>query len=82
VDFTPPTPGGQGGKGKRTSKLGADGNTIEVTESATFETPDGPANVKATRKWTLSPDGKTLKIDMTVEGPNGTQVLKRTFVRK
>lgn len=82
VDFTPPTPGGGSGKGKRTSKLGADGNTIEVSESATFETPDGTANVKATRKWTLSPDGKTLKIDMTVEGPNGTQVFKRTFVRK
>jgi hypothetical protein len=82
VDFNPPTPGGQGGKGKRISKLGADGNSIEVTEQATFDTPEGTVNVQATRKWVLSPDGKTLKIDMTIEGPNGKQVLKRTFVRK
>ena len=82
VDFTPPTPDGQGGKGKRTSKLGADGNTSDVTESATFDTPEGAANIQATRKWTLSSDGKTLKIEMTVEGPNGKQVLKRTFIRK
>ncbi|HEX6284668.1 MAG TPA: amidohydrolase family protein [Pyrinomonadaceae bacterium] len=82
VDFVPKTPGGQSGKGRRTSKLGADGNSIDVTETATFDTPEGPFNVQATRKWVLSPDGKTLKIEMTVESPNGKQVLKRTFIRK
>ncbi len=82
VEFTPKTPGGQSGKGKRTAKLGADGNSIDVSETATFDTPEGALNVQATRKWTLSPDGKTLKIDMTVDGPNGKQVLKRTFIRK
>ena len=82
VDFTPRTPGGESGKGKRTSKLTADGNGFEVTETATFDTPEGTANIQATRKWMLSPDGKTLKIDMTVEGPNGKQMLKRTFVKK
>ena len=82
VDFTPRTPGGGSGKGKRTAKLGADGNSIEVSETATFDTPEGAFNVKATRKWTLSPDGKTLKIEMTVDGPNGQQVIKRTFVKK
>ena len=80
VDFTPRTPGGETGKGKRTSKWTADG--IEVSETATFDTPEGTTNIQATRKWALSPDGKTLKIEMTVEGPNGTQVLKRTFVKK
>ena len=82
VDFTPRGQGGQTGKGKRTAKLSADGHSIEVTETATFETPEGTVNVKATRKWMLSADGKTLKIDMTVEGPGGQQVLKRTFIRK
>ena len=82
VEFTPKTPGGQSGKGKRTAKLGTDGNSIEVSETATFDTPEGAVNVQATRKWTLSPDGKTLKIDMTVDGPNGKQLLKRTFIRK
>ena len=82
VEFTPKGLGGQTGKGKRTAKLGADGNSIEVSENATFDTPEGVATVQATRKWVLSPDGKTLKIDMTVDGPNGKQTLKRTFVRK
>jgi hypothetical protein len=35
-----------------------------------------------TRTWTLSADGKTLKIDITAEGPNGTQQVKRTFTKK
>ena len=82
VDFTPKTPGGQSGKGKRISKLGADGNSIEVSEKATFDTPEGAFNIEATRKWMLSPDGKTLKIEMTIDGPNGKQLIKRTFVRK
>ena len=82
VDFTPRGVGGQTGKGKRTAKLSADGNTIEVTETATFETPEGSLNVQATRKWTLSPDGKTLKIDMSIDGPAGQQTIKRTFIRK
>jgi imidazolonepropionase-like amidohydrolase len=82
VDFIPRGLGGQTGKGKRIAKLGADGRSIEVTENSTFETDEGTLNVQATRKWTLSADGKTLKIDMTVAGPNGQQVLKRTFIRK
>ena len=82
VDFAPKTPGGATGKGKRTAKWGADGSSIEVNEKATFDTPEGAITVEATRKWVLSPDGKTLKIDMTVDGPNGKQQLKRTFIKK
>jgi len=80
VEFTPKTPDGKSGKGKRTAKWGADG--IEVTETATFDTPEGSVTIRTTRNWILSPDGKTLKIDMTVDGPNGKQVLKRTFLKK
>lgn len=80
VEFTPKGLGGQVGKGKRTAKWAADG--IEVSETATFDTPEGAVTVQATRKWMLSADGKTLKIDMTVDGPNGKQLLKRTFIRK
>ncbi len=82
VEFTPKGIGGQVGKGKRTAKLGADGNSIEVSEQATFDTPEGAVSVQATRKWMLSADGKTLKIEMTVDGPNGKQASKRTFSRK
>ena len=82
VDFTPKTPGGQSGKGKRIAKWGADGNSIEVSENSTFDTPEGAINLQATRKWMLSTDGKTLQIDMTIDGPNGKQVIKRTFIKK
>ena len=82
VEFTPRGGGGQTGKGKRTAKLSADGKSIEVSETATFDTPEGSLTVQATRKWALSPDGKTLKIDLTIDGPNGQQVIKRTFIRK
>src|SRR6185503_8801146 len=82
VEFTPKGPGGVTGKGKRTAKWGADGKSIDVSETATFDTPDGAVTVQTTRKWVLSSDGKTLKIDMTIDDPNGKQVLKRTFVRK
>ncbi len=78
VEFTPRTGGGQNGKGKRTAKWATGGNGIEVNETATFDS----VTVQTVRKWVLSPDGKTLKIEMTIDGPNGQQVLKRTFVRK
>ena len=35
-----------------------------------------------TRVWTLAADGKTLKIDITADGPQGKQQVKRTFTRK
>ena len=82
VQFTPQTLGGESGKGKRTAKWAADGNGIEVNENSTFDGPEGTVNIRMTRIWTLSADGKTLKIDMTAEGPNGKQQIKRTFTRK
>jgi hypothetical protein len=82
ADFTPKAPNGQTGKGKRTAKWTADGNGIEVNENSTFDAPEGSVNVQIKRNWTLSADGKTLKIDITAEGPNGKQQIKRTFIRK
>ncbi|HKR13276.1 MAG TPA: hypothetical protein VJT15_14535, partial [Pyrinomonadaceae bacterium] len=82
AEFTPKGPGGLTGKGKRTAKWGAESGSIEVSETATFDTPDGAVTFQTTRKWVLSAGGKTLKIEMTVDGPNGKQLLKRTFIRK
>ena len=82
AEFTPRAPNGQTGKGKRTAKWAADGNGIEVNETSTFDGPDGAVNVQMSRVWTLSADGKTLKIDITADGPSGKQQVKRTFTRK
>jgi hypothetical protein len=81
-DFTPRGPNGLTGKGKRTTHWSADGNGLDVSESATFETPDGDVAVQATRKWTMAADGKTLTIELKVKDPNGTHESKRTFVKK
>lgn len=82
TEFTPRGINGMTGKGKRTAKWSTDGNGLDVSEEATFETPEGPVTVQATRKWTLAPDGKTLTIEMKVKDPNGTRESRRTFVRK
>jgi len=82
AEFTPKAPNGQAGKGKRTAKWAADGNGIEVNETSTFDGPEGAVNVQMTRKWILSADGKTLKIEIAAESPNGKQLIKRTFIKK
>lgn len=82
TEFTPRGPNGMTGKGKRTAKWTADGNGLEVSEEATFETPEGAVTVQITRRWAMASDGKTLTIEMTIKDPNGTRETKRTFVRK
>jgi hypothetical protein len=79
-EFTPKTPGGESGKGKRTAKWIADG--LEVNETSTFDGPEGPVTVQMKRTWELSADGKTLKIELVAEGPQGKQLVKRTFIKK
>ncbi|HEY0100957.1 MAG TPA: hypothetical protein VGB76_18560 [Pyrinomonadaceae bacterium] len=82
VDFTPQGPQGAIGKGKRTAKWSADGMGLEVSETATLDGPNGADEVSATRKWTLAPDSKTLTIELTFNGEQGTQKTKRVFVKQ
>jgi hypothetical protein len=82
ADFTPQGPQGAMGKGKRTAKWAADGTALEVTETVTLDGPGGPDDVTATRKWTLAADGKTMTIEITFSGEQGTQKTKRIFVKQ
>ena len=82
TDFTPQGPQGPMGKGKRTAKWSADGAALEVSETATLDGPNGPDEVSATRKWTLAADGKTLTIEITFNGEQGTQKTRRVFVKQ
>jgi hypothetical protein len=81
-DFAPALVGGGTGKGKRTSTLTADNSGFDATEEATLEGPEGPETVKAMRRWRISPDGKTLTIEMSFEGPNGAVSSKRVFTKQ
>ena len=82
ADFTPQGPRGAMGKGKRTAKWSGDGSTLEVSETAMLDGPNGPDEVSATRKWSLSADGKTLTVELTFNGEQGTQKTKRVFVKQ
>ena len=82
TDYKPPLMGPGTGKGRRTSKWTADRKGFDVTEKATVDTADGQATINATRKWTLSADGKTLTMDVTMTSPEGERVSKRIFTKK
>lgn len=82
TEFSPKAPNGQMGKGVRTARWTDDGNGIEVHEKSTFFGAEGQVDIQMTRRWTLSADGKTLRIELTVDGPQGKQQVKRTFIRK
>ena len=80
--FTPALVGGGKGKGKRTSTWTADGNGFDATEEAQVAGPEGEETIKATRRWRLSPDGKTLTVEMSFVGPGGSGKSKRVFTKK
>ena len=82
VDFTARLGNGQETKGKRVANWNAGGNGIDVREESTFDTPEGKVSITMRRKWTLSPDGKTLVIELNHTGPNGPVSSKRTFNKK
>ena len=85
-DFTVPLPPGAAApkKAKRTSKWTDDGNGFDVTEESVLNAPDGSeVTARATRRWRLSADGKTLTIEMETEhSRRGTSKSRRVFVKK
>ena len=82
TDFTPTLFGGGTGKGRRTATRAADGRAFDATEQATIPGPDGEAQVKATRRWSLSADGKTLTVEIALNGPMGEYKSKRHYDKK
>ena len=83
AEFTPALVGGGTSKGgKRTSTWSAEGKGFDATEEATIEGEEGTDTIKGTRKWQLSPDGKSLTIEMQLEGSQGQIKSKRVFVKQ
>lgn len=81
TDFVPP--GGQpGAKGKRKAMWLPAGRGVVVDDVVTSDTPNGPVTRKTMRKWTLSPDGKTLTVDYYFDDQRGSFEAKRVFARK
>lgn len=82
TDYKPPVMGPGTGKGRRTSTWTADRKGFDVIEKATIDSPDGQGTISATRKWTLSADGKTLTMDVAMTSAEGERVSKRIFTKK
>ncbi len=82
VEFTARLGAGQETRGKRVAKWSANGSGIEVREEAAFDTPEGKVSITMRRNWSLSPDGKTLMIELNHTGPNGPISSKRVFNKK
>jgi hypothetical protein len=82
TDFRPPVPAEANARGTRTSRRMADGNGFESRERATMQGPEGEVTITAGRKWTLAPDGKTLTLELTINGPQGQMKSTRVFARQ
>lgn len=67
-------------KKKRSAKRTTDG--IEVKESLIYPSENGEVTIQITRKWMLSSDGKTLRIDIVAQSPSGTQRTEQVFNKK
>jgi hypothetical protein len=74
--------GGNARGGKRVSTWAKDGAGFDVQEQAAIDGPEGADEVKGTRTWRLSPDGKVLTIEMDMTRKGGAIKSKRVFNRK
>jgi hypothetical protein len=73
--------GGTAKGGKRVSTWAKDGAGFDVQEQAAIDGPEGADEVKGTRTWRLSPDGKVLTIELDLTGKGGAIKSKRVFNR-
>ena len=73
---------GEETQAKRIAKWNADGNGFEARDVAVFDMADGKVTITTVRKWLAAADGKSLVIEMSRSGPQGTVTSKRTFTRK
>ena len=81
TEFTPP--GTQpNAKGKRKAMWLPDAKGAVIDDVVTADSPNGPVTRKTMRKWTLSPDGKTLTVDYYFDDQRGSFEAKRVFVKK
>ena len=80
-EFTPPAQpsGPANAKGKRTGYWLA-GDRGAILDEAVAA--DGKTLSQTQRKWTLSPDGKTLTVDYFIDSARGSYEAKRVFQKK
>lgn len=74
AEFKPAAP--PNATGKRTASWLPNGRGVLIKDETSV---DGKVVTTATRKWTLSSDGKSLIVDYFIDTPNGSYEAKRVF---
>jgi hypothetical protein len=84
VDGTEQTePTRRGGTAVTRATLGGDRLVIHKTRTTPAKEQGEPARMFSRESvWTLSPDGHTLTIDTTMQGPRGQRTMKAVFTRQ
>lgn len=71
----------RGYRGEMVTRAAFDGDRLVLTRTHTKKTDAGERTMSRQSVWTLSPDGRTLTIDTTMQGSHGDRVMKTVYVR-
>lgn len=66
-------------RGSSVTKALYDGNRLLVNTSHTMTTKEGERQMSRASVWTVSPDGQTLTIETTMQGPRGERQMKTVY---
>ena len=69
----------KGHRGSVVTKALYDGNRLLVNTTHTMTTKDGERQMTRASVWTVSPDGQTLTIETTMQGPRGERQMKTVY---
>ena len=69
----------KGRHGATVTKALYDGNRLLVNTSHTMTTKEGERQMSRASVWTVSPDGQTLTIETTMQGPRGERQMKTVY---
>jgi len=71
----------RGYRGETVTRAAFDGDRLVLTRTHTMKSDAGDRTMTRQSVWTLSPDGRTLMIDTTMQGPHGDRAMKTVYVR-
>jgi hypothetical protein len=70
-----------GRRGTVVTRAAYDGDRLVVNQKHTMQGKEGEHTISRESTWTVSPDGKTLRIETTMQGPRGDQKIMAVYTR-
>lgn len=71
----------RGYRGNVVTRAAFEGDRLVVTVTQTRKGDQGDKTMSQHSTWSLSPDGRTLTIDTTMQSPSGERAMKTVYVR-